>query len=199
VLRSADDVACADVRDRLEALIDGDLDPAEAVSMTAHLERCQQCRAERRRAVEVRAALRALPVFDPPPRVAAAVMAAVRDDAGTKRSGLPVWLRARPALVAAALAAALLVIVLEPFREPPRPKPAPVDAQRAVADTRLALAVLADVTRRSEGRVRERLVGGTAVQSTVRGLSRSLRWIHRSGAAASAPDGKNQAKSERSS
>lgn len=199
MLQSADGLSCADVRERLEALIEGDLDALEADSMAAHLNRCGYCRDEQRRAIEVRSALRALPVFDPPPRVAAAVMAAVRGDAGTKRNGLPVWLRARPALVAAVLAAALLVIVIGPFREPPRPEPVPANALRAVAETKLALAVLADVTRRSEGRVRERLAGGTAAQTTVGGLSRSLKWIWRSGAAASAPDSKDHVNSERSS
>jgi anti-sigma factor RsiW len=179
VLQFADRLRCEDVDDRLEALIDGDLDPESAAAVEAHVARCGHCRAERQRAEEVRAALRGLPVFDAPPRVAAAFEAAVADGADAREPVLS-HLRTRWVLAAAAAAAAALVITVGPQPRPRQPSPTSAEARRAADDTRLALAVLAGVTRRAEDRVRGRVLEG-AVGTAVKGVSRSLRWVGETG------------------
>ena len=60
---------CADVLDRLEAFIDGDLDRAEAIAVEAHLAGCAACHTEHRLAEEVLTELRALPEFEVPETV----------------------------------------------------------------------------------------------------------------------------------
>lgn len=175
MLQFADRQRCEDVGDRLEALIDGDLDPELAAALEAHIARCGRCRAERQRAGEVRAALRGLPAYDAPPSVAAAVRAAIADGAACRpaetRTG------ARWGLAAAAVAAAaVLVLTFGPQPRPRQPSPTSAEARQAVDDTRLALAVLAGVTRRAEDRVRGRVLE-SAVGAAVKGVSRSLRWV----------------------
>ncbi len=177
MLQFADRMRCPDVDDQLEALIDGDLDPEPAARVEAHVEGCERCRAERRRAEEVRAALRGMPAFDPPPSVAAAVEAAVADGAAARR---PALARVRTRWALAAAAAAVLALTLGPQPRPRQPSPTSAEARRAADDTRLALAVLAGVARRAEDRVRGRVLEG-AVGTAVQGVSRSLRWVGETG------------------
>lgn len=180
MLQFADRMRCRDVDDQLEALIDGDLDPEPAARVEAHIEGCGRCRAERRRAEEVRAALRGMPAFDAPPSVAGAVEAAIADGTAARE---PVLARARTGWglgAAAVAAAAALVFTLGPQPRPRPPSPTSAEARQAVDDTRLALAVLAGVTRRAEHRVRTRVLEG-AVGTTVRDVSRSLRWVGETG------------------
>lgn len=180
MLQFADRMRCPDVDEWLEGLVDGDLDPELAARVEAHIECCGRCRAERRLAEEVRAALRGLPAFDAPPSVAAAVEAAVADGAAARE---PVLARVRTRWVLAAAtvaAAAALVLTVGPQPRPRQPSPTSAEARRAADDTRLALAVLAGVTRRAEDRVRGRVLEG-AVGTAVKGVSRSLRWVGETG------------------
>ena len=55
--------------DLLSALLDGELAPAEAAAVVAHLDGCPACAAERDEVAAARAALRALPALEAPPGV----------------------------------------------------------------------------------------------------------------------------------
>jgi anti-sigma factor RsiW len=192
-----DSPLCSEVLDRLEALLDGELESGEAGRLRAHLERCELCRDEHQLAVEIREGLRMLPVLRPPARVTVAVKAAVGNNAGPRRLVSKVWLV--PGLAAAALAAAVtLAVVLGPFHRAPQPAQATAEARRAAADTRLALAVLANATRRAEGMVRGRMLDDGALKTTVRGLSRSLSWLPDRSAGATAPGSVGGSGKERS-
>lgn len=197
--QSAERKQCADVQDRLEALIDDELDAGLVASIEAHIETCEHCREERLQAEQVRAVLRALPSFEPPPRVAAVVVAAVADDAAFRRRRL-IRLPTRPMLTAATVAVlAALVLVVQPWRQPAPPEPTGIEARQAAAETRLAFAVVAGVTRRAEDRVRERMLEGGAVASTVRDLAQSLTWIREPGGDSAAIGAGEPTDSERSS
>jgi anti-sigma factor RsiW len=199
VSQSAERKQCADVQNRLEALIDDELDAGLVALLEAHIEMCERCREERLEAEAIRAALRALPSFEPPPQVAAAVVAAADDDAASRRHRL-VRLPTRPVLTAAAVAVlAALVLAIQPGRQPALPDPTSVEARQAAAETRLAFAVVAGVTRRAEDRVRDRMLAGGAVASTVRDLVQSLKWIHETGGVSAALGAGNPTDSERSS
>ncbi|MCU0234763.1 MAG: zf-HC2 domain-containing protein, partial [Thermoanaerobaculales bacterium] len=182
MLRPADSVDCAEVLDRLEALLDAEVDPGAAAELQAHLERCPSCREEWRRAGEIRAALRSLPRFEAPPRVGAALAAAA---AGVcPRRERRSLMRARPAMIAAALAAAAaLVVWLAPVLRAPRPAVSAAEARAAAGEARLALGVLATVAQRTQGRVHERVLGESGLGTTLRSVSRSLRWAREAGAA----------------
>jgi anti-sigma factor RsiW len=92
--------------DRLSALLDGELAPAEAAAARIHLEGCGRCRAELRAVEEARGALRSLPWLEPPPSLSAWV--------GRRRRRTR---RAAVGLVASAAAAAALVVAA-PHRPP---------------------------------------------------------------------------------
>lgn len=99
--------------DRLSALADGELSPADAASARVHLAECARCRNELAATEEARSWLRALPEVDLPP----AVVERVR------------WVgRRRPSRVAAlaagavAVAASILFVAAAPQPTPVSPK-----------------------------------------------------------------------------
>jgi hypothetical protein len=98
-------VNCADVRDRLPAHLYGDLPPAEAVAVQAHLVECADCRHEFTALTGVRAALDA----GPTPAVAVDLPRLYREAADRQRLRLRRWRRV--ALAGTALAAALLLLL----------------------------------------------------------------------------------------
>jgi anti-sigma factor RsiW len=176
VLRPVDGVACAEVLDRIEALLDAEVDSGTAAAIRAHLESCAGCRAEWQRAGELRAALRALPRYEAPPRVGAALAAAAAAD-GPRRLRYG-GSRLRPVMAAAALAAAAaLVVGLAPLLRTPRPAVSDLEARAAAADARLALGVLAAVAQRTELRVRERVLDGKGIAAGLDAVSRSFRRV----------------------
>lgn len=204
MLRPVESVGCAEVLDRIEALLDAEVDLATAAVVHAHLERCAACRAEWQRAGELRAALRALPRFEAPPHVGAALEAAAAGAAPHRfRRGAP---RLRPVMVAAALAAAAaLVVGLAPVLRTPRPVVSDAEARAAAAEARLALGVLGAVAQRTEVRVRDRVLGGGGIAAGLDVVSRSLRRATERPGAGSPParregaSGMNRTTPERSS
>jgi anti-sigma factor RsiW len=174
----ADFERCAEVLERLDAWIDGDLDKAESTAVEAHVDHCESCRAELRLAETVVAELRALPDFDIPEKVLKAVGKASRPTLAEKlRTFLEnSILRPVPALAAVA-AVVLMVLVLSPWRRPAEPQYTDQEVARAAAETRLALAYVGSIAQRAELRVKERVLDDGAAAQTVRGFQRSLQVI----------------------
>jgi len=180
----ADLECCADVLERLDAWIDGDLDDAEAAAVEEHVDRCESCQAEQQLAMAVVAELRSMPEFDVPARVMKTV----------KRETLPTLVerfraffedhRIRPAPAFAVIAAVILIVlVVTPWRRPAEPQYTDQEIARAVADTRLALAYVGSIAQRAEVRVKERILDEGVAAQTVRGVRRSLQVIGEVGAA----------------
>ena len=65
---------CSDAAERITALVDGELPPAERAEVERHLEGCAACRDARSAEEAVAARLRAVPRPVPPPVLAASVM-----------------------------------------------------------------------------------------------------------------------------
>jgi predicted anti-sigma-YlaC factor YlaD len=70
--------ACVWARERLEALVDGGLDPARSARLRAHLAECPDCRAHHAEACSLPTRLAALPSPEPPRTLVAGVLRSVR-------------------------------------------------------------------------------------------------------------------------
>lgn len=174
--QSFEPLNCDQACDRLEAWIDGDLDPRAAEETRCHIEACPSCRTELDLAKEVRATLRSLPAFELPARVLHAVRSAAEGDSGPVAATR--WWTRPVAAVAAVAAAVLLALVVAPERQTPRPQADAAEVARVTAETRLALAYLGSAARRAEVRLKTRVVDDRAVVATLKGVSSSLRWTH---------------------
>jgi hypothetical protein len=133
-------VNCDDVRPRLTAYLDGELEGDRGSAVRGHLRECPACRQVATDEAALRDGLRALPPMDPPPslwagvqaRLAAAEVADAHKPAW--RRALARWAPAAPrfALGAALAAAAAAIIVwrvhrpsTEEMQQVAQPRPAP--------------------------------------------------------------------------
>ena len=182
--QQAESDRCAHVLDLLEAWIDGDLDDADAAAVRAHVEQCESCQTEQKLAETVVAELRALPEFDVPEKVLQTVRKRTRLTFAERLEIFvePFKPRRVPALAAVA-AVVVLVVVLSPWRRPPEVQYTDQEVARAVAETRVALACVANIAQRAELRVKEKVLKEGAAAQTVSGVRRSLRVIGEAGAA----------------
>jgi len=99
-------LGCAEAGQRMDAYLDGELAALEGVSLEAHLAQCGGCRARYRLHEETVAALRTMPVLEPPLDMRARVQAR------RARPRLqPVW-KAMAGTVGFAVAAAALMLAL---------------------------------------------------------------------------------------
>ncbi len=188
--------ACADVLERLEAYVDGELGEAEAATVEAHLDGCAACTAEYRLASTVRRELRAFPELDAPP----AVLESLLKEAERARRPLPFRVpvpaprRAWASLAAAVFATAVLGASLwwGALRQAPGVAPAvppeggqrtatvdpeaadPEAVARATAEARYALAYLTRVHRRAGLKLRDDLFVDRVARPSVESLARSL-------------------------
>jgi len=179
----ADLESCADVLERLEAWIDGDLDDAEAAAVKAHVDQCESCRAEQQLAEAVVAELRLMPEFDVPEKVLQTVQNKTRPAHEKKLGVFFESFKSRPAPALAAVAAVVVMaLVLSPWRRPSEPQYTDQEVARAVAETRLAFAYVGNIAQRAEKRVKARVVDQGAAAQAVRGVWRSLRVIGEAGA-----------------
>jgi anti-sigma factor RsiW len=175
---------CADVLERLDAWIDGDLDDAEAAAVKAHVDQCESCQAEQQLAETVVAELRALPEFDVPERVLQTVRKKTLSTFAERLRAFFDDLVSRPVPALAVVAAVVLVfLVLSPWSRPTEPEYTDQEVARAAAETRLALAYVGRIAQRAELRVKERVLDQGAAAQTVRGVRRSLHVIGEAGAA----------------
>jgi len=181
----ADSGCCADVLERLDAWIDGDLDDAEAAAVKAHVGRCETCQAEQLLAETVVAELRSMPEFDVPEKILQAVRKETRSTFAERLRAFFDDFVFRPVPALAAVAAVVLILlVLFPWSRPTEPQYTDQEVARAAAETRLALAYVGSIAQRAELRVRERVLDQGAAAQTVRGVRRSLQVIGEAGAAA---------------
>jgi len=100
--------------DKLSALLDGELDYAEAAAARAHLQGCPFCRAELDATADTRALLRALPVVEMPADLIGSILdqsAPVVSIAAARRAR---HMRPLAAVAGVAAAAALVVLSLAP-------------------------------------------------------------------------------------
>lgn len=86
-------MTCDDVRERLTAYLDGDLDPDRGTVVRGHLRTCDACRRVAEQESALRDGLRSLPTLDPPSAMWAAIQSqlAAAEVAESKR---PAWKRA---------------------------------------------------------------------------------------------------------
>ena len=187
--RRVESMSCAEVQDRLDAWIDGDLEPAEAGVLEVHLEGCAGCDEERRLADEIRAELRGLPELDPPDRVIKVVRDETAQTIAERVRQLMDAVILRPAPTVATLVVVVVVMLaVLPTRESGTPQFTDKEVARAAEETKLALAYVSSVTRRAESQVRRKIFEDGAVSTTVRGISRSFEWT---GSSAGAEPTKN--------
>ena len=179
---------CADVLDRLDAFLDGDLDRAEAIAVEAHLAGCSACQAEHRLAEEVLIELRALPEFEVPAPVLEAVSSETGAGGWEKFSAIVGSAVRRPLPAAAAVAAVVVAVVLvSPWGGRQSSQYSEEEIRRATEETKLALAYVGDITRRAELRVKEKVLDQGVAAKTVRDVSRTFQIIGGMGAGAANP------------
>ena len=179
---------CAEVLDRLDAWIDGDVDESEAATMQAHVDDCEACQRERRLAEELVAELRAMPRFEVPERVLRAVDRRTRPGVVEKIHSFLEGIVRRPLPAMAAVAAVLVaVVVMTPWNRSSVPEYSEQEISRAADDLRLAFAYVGDVTRRAEVRVKERVFDEGVAAQTLRSVRRSFRIIGEVGTTATGP------------
>jgi len=85
--RALPSVRCSEVRRRLEALVDSELDEATTQALRAHIATCASCRSQHREATSVPARLRALRCPEPPSSLVDEVMRRV----APRNRALDVW------------------------------------------------------------------------------------------------------------
>jgi hypothetical protein len=139
---------CQDVQAQLGALIDGDVDPADAAAIRSHLQRCRACNGLAQDLKRVRDAARSLGPVRPPDHVWLEVAGQIRlNEPREPRQSTPA--RMRPALVQwIGLAAALVVITLgaylfmrlgRPEEIPAGNAPRPASVEAFTEELRLAI------------------------------------------------------------
>jgi len=173
--RSADELRCDAVLDRLEAYLDDELDGETGTRVRDHLERCPACADEAAAARGVLAELRALPEYDLPPAIVERVRARVGGTARGRMSSAVIDRRMRwfPAAAAALIVIGALSLVRP---QPDRPGD---EALRAAADVRIALRTLGGITRRARSAVVDEVIDQRVAPAAARGLVRPLRrWSH---------------------
>lgn len=147
---------CDDVRSKLTAYLDGELEDTRGSAVRGHLRGCDACRAMASDEAELRDGLRALPPLDPPNALWSGIQArlAAEEVADSERPG---WRRAltrvaarwRPmapqlALGTMALAIAVLVLAVR-YRDSRQPEPgtAPLAGNAPTAPVQQPLAMMA--------------------------------------------------------
>jgi hypothetical protein len=83
---------CDDVRPRLTAYLDGDLDADRGTVIRGHLRACEACRSIAEQEAALRDGLRAMPTLDPPPALWANIQAQLAA-AEVEESNQPAWKR----------------------------------------------------------------------------------------------------------
>lgn len=175
---------CEWVQQRLEALVDGELEGTQEASLRQHLASCAPCREAHAEAVQLALRLRELPELACPPEVSQAVLAQAAAEQGAAQAGEPATVRAFPAPTAArspavpatfnrwlpalAIAAMIVTTIGGAFFFYPRSTPSastsetveltPQEVAEAEIELKLALAYLAEVGRNAGIAVRDEMV-----------------------------------------
>jgi anti-sigma factor (TIGR02949 family) len=186
MIRPEDDLRCEEALELLEPYLDGDLSPAGASRLRAHLERCPSCAAELDLAAKIQRELRALPELDCPPEVLERVLRAGRGEV------VPFQPRTRAAGLRIAAAAALVALTvgggaLFLYLQRPSSQPTPEQIAQATAEAKLALAYIGKTTRRASLDLRDDVLQKRLVLPATRSVSRSLDEIPSLAAEPAAP------------
>ena len=152
-------VRCAWALERIDALVAGELEPAEETAMARHVLACPDCAAELGAAERVEAELRALPALDAPPELVARLHAIAEPPTAAQAARRP-W----PVALAATLAA-VVAVGWWWSREPAtgsldtvEARPSAAEVMRATEEARLALAVVARLGRKARAEVRDEVL-----------------------------------------
>lgn len=171
------DLACERALRLIEEHLDAGPGLPPTADLAAHLASCPSCRAELELGQALRAELAMLPHFDTP----AHVIDAARRRAGATDDGAPTSgrLRLRPvgraAVAAASLAAVAVAVALMLPRHRPEPDPTPgADVARATAEARLAFALIADATARTEQELRSGVLRDRVLAVAIRGVASAI-------------------------
>jgi hypothetical protein len=180
----SDRLTCGQVLDLLDRHVDGELDGAVAALVTAHTERCRDCAAELDFVAEIRREFDRLPRFDAPSEVIAhAREAGPETHLGSAAVSMGSRMHRRSvALLAAAavVAIAASIVLLRPETPPEQPAVDTASIDRTRTEARLALALIADATRRAEDELMEGVLKERVLGTAVRGISRSFEFANRS-------------------
>lgn len=168
-------MTCDIALDLVEPYVDGDLEPAEAGRLRAHLEGCSACAGELALAQRIQRELRALPQLDCPPEIVERVRregaqilpfrSPVRNSAG-----LPFRLVAAAAVLALAVGGGALFVRSQ---QQPR-QPSAAEVARATQQARYALAYLGRVSRQASLDVRDDVLARRVVLPAARSVSHSI-------------------------
>jgi len=180
VWRRLEELGCDAVQERLEALVEGDLGPAEREVVESHCRLCAACGLERVRAEALRSALRDLPVLDPPSELLDRVRQAAAAEARFRWR--PEWSAAAVAVAAAMLLAVGVALMRPAVGLVPGPQ-----VHRARAEARYAFAVVADACRRAGTLTRREVVLKRIVTPSAGALHRLLPGRLVAGRAAGLP------------
>jgi len=111
-------MSCDDVRPRLTAYLDGDLDAERGSVVRGHLRTCDACREVATTEAALRDGLRQLPAVDPPPSMWAGIQARLAEEEVAHarrpawRRALARWAPSAPRFAAGGLVAAAAIAVL---------------------------------------------------------------------------------------
>ena len=169
--RIDDTLPCDEALDLLEPYVDGDLPPAVAGRLRAHLETCRSCAAELALARRIQSELRALPQLDCPPEV----LERARSRGGEvvpfrpRRTGLPLRVAAAAAVLVLALGGGALFVRSQQPRQP-----SAAEIAQATREARYALAYIGKVSRHTGLDLRDDVIARRLVRPAARSLSLSL-------------------------
>ena len=166
-----EDMKCNVVLDRVEVFIDDDVTADESAAIKRHLEHCDACAKELEHALKSLAALRALPELDVPDRVIENARAAILRQ-GPAGSSAPRTKMRRRWLAAAAAIVIGIIGTVAVVRD--RTESTDLEALRAAAEVRLALATIGEISQRANRIVRARVIDDGPIPQSFRGLARSL-------------------------
>lgn len=166
-----EDMHCDVVLDRMEAFIDDDVTADESAATGRHLEHCDACAKELEHARETLAALRVLPELDVPDRVIENARAAIRRQGPAGSSAPRTNIRRRWLAAAAAIVIGIIGTVAVVRN---RTESTDLEALRAAAEVRLALATIGEISQRANRIVRARVIDDGPIPQSLRGLARSL-------------------------
>lgn len=175
--RWPDTWSCEEVRQQIEAFLDGELPAAATTQIRSHLDSCPACAAQVHLANEVQNELHALPELDTPAPVLQQILdqtTRTRRQESSRISWLDLWPRpAWAALAAAGLVLALgLGILTQRPADPVQPDQAAI--AQATDEARYALARTGLLTRKAGLVIRDRTLRDEVAAPTRRGLSRVL-------------------------
>lgn len=173
-------ISCDKVRLAMAEYAAGDLPPALADLMAAHLSGCEECRLEMEMEKLLQRDLAAMPLVACPRDVSEIILAAVEDESRPEdRRRAPVW--AWPALtaMAAVLALALLMPPSEaPVRQTAHHPYTETEIRAASGQARLVLARVARTLNSNEQTTMERVFGeeiSPALGASLLNLTRNLK------------------------